>query len=131
MKKAGIIPTTIRLLSQGQSVPLYGGGKTARDFVYVEDTARAVILALNSPSASGQIINIATGVARTMRQVVEDIASIMNTEPKIRLLPERDGDVSYLCGDGSKAKELLGFTPSTQWYDGLEKCINYYSKLRY
>ena len=49
------------------------------------------------------------------------------TNPKIRYLPERKGDVSYLCGDGSKAKKLLGFSPEVKWENGLKECIKYYS----
>jgi UDP-glucose 4-epimerase len=128
LRRAGIIPTAIKLLSEGKPVPLFGKGEYARDFVFVEDTVQAVVESINSKNVSGEIINIATGQARTMREVVEDIARLMNVKPVINFLPCREGDVTYLCGDGSKANKLLGFTPKVSWEDGLKKCIEYYSK---
>jgi UDP-glucose 4-epimerase len=127
LKGAGIIPTTIKLLSLGQTIPLFNKGETKRDFVFVKDTVEACLRVLQNSAASGQVINVATGISRTMKSVVEDIATLMNVEARLRYLPARDGDVSSLCGDGSKAKQLLNFAPVTPWDQGLKSCIEYYS----
>lgn len=127
--KAGIIPTAIRLLSQRGVVPVYGDGSFARDFVFVSDTVMAVLAAWKSGKCRKETINITNGNAYSVLEIIKDIGQLMGVEPKIRFLPSRDGDVSYLCGDGSKAKELIKFTPQVQWLDGLKKCIDYYSIL--
>jgi UDP-glucose 4-epimerase len=126
IKQAGIIPTTIKLLSQGKAVPIFGDGKYRRDFTFIDDTIRAVIMASKNNNASGKLFIISSGQTRSVKQIVIDISRLMNVEPKMEFLPERQGDVSFLCGNAQKAKEVLGFEPETKWEDGLKECINYY-----
>jgi len=131
LAKAGIIPTAIRCLSSGQPVTIFSDGMQARDYVFVEDTARAVQLALISEEALGETIHIASGISRTILSIVTDLATLMGVKPVYRFEQGRQGDVSFLCGDGSKASSLLNFTPTTPWHWGLERCIEYYSSASY
>jgi UDP-glucose 4-epimerase len=126
LARAGIIPTAIRRLARGSAVQVSGAGLQSRDYIYVTDTVAAVVIALRSPAAVGEIIHVASGIARTIRSIVEDIARLMGVAPAIEFMPEREGDVDFLCGDGRKAQDLLGFSPTTSWEQGLERCIDYY-----
>jgi UDP-glucose 4-epimerase len=127
LAKADIIPTAIRRLSSGQPATIFGDGMQARDYVFVEDTARAVQLALVSKQSLGETIHIATGVSRTILSIVTDLATLMGVKPVFHFEQGRQGDVAFLCGDGRKASSLLNFIPATPWHWGLERCIEYYS----
>lgn len=124
--RAGIIPTTIKLLSKNEPVPIYGNGDYARDFTFVEDTINAVINASDNPKAKGELFVIASGIAISIKQVVLDIARLMNVDPRIDFRPNRQGDVSYLCGNSDKASKLLGFQQNVGWEEGIKRCIEYY-----
>lgn len=126
LRSAGIIPTVIRNLSKGLPIQLYGGGSASRDFVYVEDTARAVMKVLGAEQVKGEVLHVASGVSRSMRAVVEDIAQLMGVEPIIEALPRRQGDVVGLRGSMEKTRRLIDFEASTAWEDGLKRCIEYY-----
>jgi UDP-glucose 4-epimerase len=108
-------------------VQLYGGGVTTRDFVFVEDTANAVVKILQADDVAGEIFHVASGTERSMRDVVGDIADLMGVEPEIEELPSRQGDVRGLRGSMEKAKSRLGIENSTSWKVGLQRCIDYYS----
>lgn len=126
---AGIIPTTIKRLAGNKKISVYGDGSCSRDFVFVEDTVKATILAWKSDSCTREILNIANTNAHSVLKIIQDIAKIMGIDkPEIEFLEARPGDVSYLCGDGTKIKQILGFTPETSWENGLKKCVDYYSQ---
>ena len=126
-KQGGIIPTTISRFSENKPIQLFGGGSNTRDFVHVSDTARFVLaVLLEEEKTRGEIIQLSSGVIRSMKSVVEDIARLMNVTPKIEIKDERQGDVKSLVGDSSKAEKLLGFKVSKDWDEGLKECIEYY-----
>lgn len=126
LKRAGIIPTVIRNLSRDLPVRLYGGGAASRDFVYVEDTAQGVLKILEADHLKGEVLHIASGVSRTMRDVVTNLGRIMGVEPVIEDLPGRQGDVAGLKGSMAKTRSLIDYEPVTTWEDGLRQCVEYY-----
>ncbi len=126
---AGIVPQAIKAFSTGTQLRLVNEGQTSRDFVFVEDTARAVVAILKNPEASkNETFVLATGQSRTMKEIALKIAELMGVEPLIDYVPLRPGDVSYLKGDSSKLYDKLGFKTSTPWEQGLQSCIDYYSQ---
>lgn len=127
LKGAGIIPQTIRALKEGREINLYANGLTARDYVYVTDTARAVKLLIDNYELSKQrIYVIASGQSHTMSDIVADIGQIMNTTPKIKYDGVRSGDIQKLLGNGSLLEREMNFAPQVAWQDGLRHCVEYY-----
>jgi UDP-glucose 4-epimerase len=124
---AGIIPSAIGRISRGLPVHIYGDGSAARDFVFVTDTARAVVEAAFNPASSGGIFNLATGTARSIHNTVNDIYRLIGVPPQIEFLAERKADVTCLRGDGGKIDRVLGWRPEVDWEEGLRACIDYYS----
>lgn len=129
LKGAGIIPQAIKAFATGEQLRLVNDGQTSRDFVFVEDTARAVVAILKNPEASkNETFVLATGESRTMKEIALKIAELMGVTASIEYVASRPGDVSYLKGDSTKFYEKLGFKPSTPWEQGLQACIDYYSR---
>jgi dTDP-L-rhamnose 4-epimerase len=100
---------------------IFEDGHQQRDFVSVYDIARACRLALETPSAAGEVFNIGGGVPYTVRDIAQRIAAVVG---KKHLEPEitgkyRVGDIRHCFADIGKAKAMLGYTPQVTLSDGL------------
>ena len=109
-----------RLLNDG-APKIFEDGYQQRDFVSVYDIARACRLALETPSAAGEVFNIGGGIPYTIREIAERIAEVTG---KKHLQPEitgkyRVGDIRHCFADIGKARQLLGYAPQVTLEDGL------------
>lgn len=100
---------------------IFEDGEQRRDFVSVDDVARACVLALTNASVDGEVINVGSGRSSTVIEVAEVLAKATGQtgiEPEITG-KFRVGDIRHCFADISKARELLGFEPQVQLEDGL------------
>ncbi len=121
---AGVVLRFAEALLRGRSPVIYGDGRQTRDFVYVEDVARANLLALEREEARGAI-NIGTGVETSINKLYELMCSLVGRCPPPRYAPPRPGDVRRSAADTERARRLLGWQPRTTLREGLEKTIEY------
>ncbi len=121
------IPNFITAILAGRPVPLYWGGKQERDFFYVYDLAQAHILALDLTGC--EEINLGSGQGTKVIDVVKKLEAITGKTAKIDDLGERPGDPPALWADITKAKQLLGWQPSTDLDTGLRQTVSYFSSL--
>lgn len=115
------IPIFIKQIMEGKPVTLEGDGLQSRDFVYVEDTAHAIELALyTDKKIKGEIINIGSGKEVRFLDLIHLIAQTIGLrwdhtkydDVKIQFKPFRAGEEGLRVHlDISKAKELLGYEP--------------------
>ncbi|MBD3188474.1 SDR family NAD(P)-dependent oxidoreductase [Candidatus Bathyarchaeota archaeon] len=106
---------------EGKPPVIFGDGGQSRDFIHVQDVVNANLLAATAPEAAGETINIGTGVASTVRDVVEIMLKICGKpELKYKIAPEREGDVRHSLASIEKAKNILGFKPSLPLEIGLK-----------
>jgi dTDP-glucose 4,6-dehydratase len=121
-----VIPTIIRQALTGDEIHL-GNTATTRDFVYVEDTARAIRLAGEALDLDGEVIHIGTGVETSVSEVVELVGEILNKKLSVISEQERTRgekeEVDRLVADPSKAKELLGWEAKVDLREGLERMV--------
>lgn len=100
---------------------IFEDGLQQRDFVSVYDVARACRLALESPAAAGEVFNVGSGQAHTVRDIALRLAKLLGKE---HLQPEitgkyRVGDIRHCCADIGKAQRMLGYAPQVRLDDGL------------
>jgi len=122
------IPEMIRQCLK-EPVVRVGNLETSRDFTYIEDTANAMIKALETENIEGEIINIGTGKTHKMKEILALIKTETGTENKQVALDKnrlRPRDVETLVTDNSKARKLLGWTPKTTFEEGIQKTIQWY-----
>lgn len=110
------IPIFIRQIMEGKPVTLEGDGQQSRDFVYVEDTARAIELALyTDKNIKGEIINIGSGKEvkfLNLIHLIRHTLGLKEDDIKIQFKPFRAGEEGLrVCLNIKKAKELLGYEP--------------------
>jgi nucleoside-diphosphate-sugar epimerase len=108
-----------------------GNLETSRDFTYVEDTANAVVSALETENIEGDIMNIGTGQTHKMSEILELIKRETRTEDKRVVLSTerlRPRDVDTLVSSNAKARKTLGWKPSVTFEEGIRKTIQWYAR---
>lgn len=119
------IDRTIKHLSGEETeIVIYGDGKQTRDFIYVKDVVKALILVGKSPESNGKVFNVGTGRETSLLQLLKVIEEIAGDVPPIKFAPPRRGDVKRSCADIRRIKEL-GFQPSYSLKEGLRKLFQY------
>jgi UDP-glucose 4-epimerase len=116
------------LIKQGKQPLIFGDGKQTMDFIFVEDIARANILAMKS-DATDEVFNIASGVETTLEKLCFSLLEAMgsDTKPKYVPLPEerKKVEVTRRLADTTKAKEMIGFEAEISLKDGLKRLVNW------
>lgn len=123
---AAVIPKFIASVIAGERPTIYGDGLQSRDFTFVWNNVEANLKACHAPSsAAGQVFNVACGERYTLLEILAAINKMLGTSVEPIFEPERAGDVKHTQGDGSKARELLGFAPSVSFMAGLEEMVRW------
>ncbi len=127
---AAVIPKFIQMLLAGKQPTIFGDGKQTRDFVFVKDVVRANVLAAESKSADGQVMNIGNGKATSVNSLYEALVGILdiNVDQVPIHTEERAGDIKHSTAEVRKARELLEFSPRYGLKEGLKEAIAQYSK---
>lgn len=123
---AGIIPATAKRIKNGGKPMVQGDGEQTRDFIYVKDTVRGLLLAYEKETSRGQIINLGSGNDVSMNSLLQDICDYMGCTGEWERQPERTSDVRNLCANIQKAEELLEFKPQMNFHDGLRETLDWY-----
>lgn len=123
---AAIIPATARRIKEGGKPMVEGDGEQTRDFIYVEDTVRGLILAYEREESRGKIINLGSGKDVSINALLQGICDYMKYSGEWEHRPARTSDVRNLCADSTRAKELLGFVPQIEFEEGIRKTLDWY-----
>lgn len=129
-----LIPLAINNIKNNKPVPVYGKGENVRDWLWVEDHARAIDVIFHK-AASGQTYNIGGHNEWTNIDLIRLLCSIMDRKlgraegesaKLITFVKDRAGhDLRYAI-DASKLERDLGWRPSLQFEEGLEKTVDWY-----
>ncbi len=125
-----VIPTIITQLLCGRKKIMLGALSPTRDFVYVKDTVKGFTAIAGCDNAVGQEINIATGKAVSIGDVVNRLISIINPEAECvgsrqRLRPAKS-EVGRLLGSSSKLRRLTGWKPAYTFDKALKDTIGWF-----
>lgn len=124
---AAVIPLFVKALMRGVQPVIFGDGLQSRDFSYVDNVIEANILASQAPKeACGQVFNIACGQRTTLIDLYKKICDLLDIQLEPKYVENRAGDVKHSLADISKAKQLLGYEPKDDVFQGLEKAIDWY-----
>ncbi len=123
---AGIIPATAKKIKNGEKPVIHGTGQQTRDFIYVKDTVRGLLLAYEKEESRGQIINLGSGADISMNELLKQICHHMGYQGEWEHHTERTSDVKKLCADITRARTVLGFVPQTKFEDGISITLDWY-----
>jgi dTDP-glucose 4,6-dehydratase len=126
-----LIPNTIIRILEGRPVFLYGNGEQIRDWIYVSDHIRAILLIMEK-GRFGEIYNVSSSSPITNIQLVKEISDILGStigrKAKIRFTIDRPGHDSRYSLDSSKISAVLGWHPYVKFQDGLTDTVEWYVK---
>jgi GDP-4-dehydro-6-deoxy-D-mannose reductase len=115
---AGLQPPSLRV----------GNLDTWRDFLDVRDVCRAYVacIARRDALAPGTILNLASGQARRIGDVLSELQDMAGVEIEVRVDQSRvrESDLRLACGDATRAREVLGWAPAIPWNVTLRDVLN-------
>jgi UDP-glucose 4-epimerase len=124
---ANIVTQFLWEMMAGKAPVIYGDGEQTRDFVYVKDVVRALMLAMNSDYHGA--LNVGTGKSYSFNEVVEILAKEMNLDVEpVHVENPIKNYVPHTLADTSKAQKVLGFQSRYSLHEGIEELIGYYGR---
>ena len=124
-QKNGLIPSIFHKIKNNEPITIFGKGDQIRDYVYIEDIVPFFEQAVSTDISKNKILNMGTGNGTTILEIVQNIANILEIEPKIEYQPERLGEIGNFVSDTTLLNEIFGNTPSTDVLTGLRKTIDW------
>lgn len=122
-----VIPKFMLRAMAGKPMVIFGDGSQTRDFTFVADTARGILLAGMTDAAVGRTINLGQGSEVTINTLAGKVAAVLGRpDAAITHDDPRPGDVLRLIADSSVAREILGFSPDVSLEDGLRRLHQWY-----
>ena len=129
-----VIPALIRKMveareAEAEQVVLWGTGAASREFLYVEDCARATLLAAERYDGADPV-NVGTGEEITIRDLAVLIAEIVGFEGRLTTDPSKPDGQPRRCLDTSRAAERFGFRAEVSLQEGLRRTVDWYLSTR-
>ena len=122
----GILSIFSTSILNGNDLDIYEDGEESRDFVYIEDAVDATILGIEKEYANGEVFNVGSGVATTVRQVSEALKHYYNAKINILISGKyRLGDIRHNYADLSKINHVLGFRPKFDFQKGISEFVSW------
>ena len=112
---------------QGEDLTLYGDGQQTRSFCYVDDLVEAMIRMMGQDEETGPV-NLGNPGEFTIRQLAELVVELTGSKSQIVRRPLPQDDPTRRRPDISRARELLGWEPTVQLREGLERTIAYFEE---
>ena len=112
----------------GEPIEVFGEGRMARDFTYVDDVVDGVIGALDRPPGAGdnRILNIGDSRPVGLMQMIETLEQALGREAEKIYAPMQPGDVTATFADISKLHALTGYQPKVKLEEGLPRFVEWY-----
>ncbi len=126
--EAGVVAIFSGNLAAGHASTINGTGEQTRDYVYVEDVARANVLALEGAPPSGAY-NIGTGIETNVKELYELLRKISGKDLPVEHGPGRPGEQARSSISPAKVARVLGWRPEVKLTAGLEETLRFFGAL--
>lgn len=112
----------------GEPIEVYGEGKMARDFTYIDDIVDGILGSLDNPPASGEhrVLNIGDSRPVGLMDMIKALEQALGMEAQKIMSPMQPGDVTATYADVSKLHALTGYEPKVMLEDGLKRFVSWY-----
>lgn len=128
---SGVISLFFEFARKGEDITILGDGGMTRDFVYVKDVARAIVLALvqereKNNDVKFAVYNVCTGKSITINALAQQVKVSMNSKSRIKHMDPRGGDIRESSCNSSRAMDRIGFVAAVSLEAGLEKTASWF-----
>jgi len=124
----GILALFVRLAAAGKAIPVYEDGEMLRDFIHIDDVARAFATVISDTYSERGITtyDIGTGCPVSVREVAQAISSELGAPEPTLTGMYREGDVRHAWCDIDDTTTHLGWYPQIDWRTGISTYVNWY-----
>ena len=119
-----------RLMTEGRPIPVFGDGTMRRDYTYIDDIIQGVMAAIDYDRSKFEIFNLGESETTELAELISLLERSLSLPAIIDRQPMQPGDVPATYADISKARELLGYKPSTKISEGIPKFVNWFRESR-
>jgi UDP-glucose 4-epimerase len=120
---SAVIPLFVQAALRGTRPTIFGDGTQSRDFTYVANVVDGFQRAATAEDAAGQVINVACGEQHTLNDLVEQVGQVVGANLEAVYVEPRIGDIAHSHADITKARRLLGYSPSVGFAAGVARTV--------
>lgn len=124
-----VIYKWVQNILNNESIEMSGGGTRSRDYTYVGDIVRAILLALKK-NTNYQVINIGNSKPISLKNLLFKVEKAVGKRAIVKTRPSAHASVESTCADITKAKKILGWEPKVPMEEGLKKFVLWFKKER-
>ena len=117
-----------RAMYADEPIPLFNGGRLARDFTYIDDIVSGVLGALDRPGEGYRLYNLGNSRAEPLLRFISVLEQLVGRKAKLAHLPMQPGDVLTTCADITASRRDLGYAPATPLEEGLSRFVDWYGR---
>ena len=125
--EAGVVAIFSHRILRGEPAVINGDGEQTRDYVYVEDVARANLLALDHPNVTGAL-NVGTEIETSVNDLFKRLVTAAGVSAESRNAPPKAGEQRRSVLDPGAAKRLLGWVHQVSLDEGLRRTVEYFRR---
>jgi dTDP-L-rhamnose 4-epimerase len=120
----GILAIFSNQARANEPINIFEDGRESRDFVHIDDVVEATRLCVEAPAQRPIALNVGTGVAVTVAEVVKHTLDYFSSSSQVTVTGAfRTGDIRHNCASVERLRATLGFVPSRQFADGLREFL--------
>jgi len=125
---SGVLAVFCRKMLAGEQPTVFGDGEQSRDFTFIENVVGANLLAAAAPAekVAGRMMNVATGTRVTLNETFEILCDLTGYKGKPAYAAPRSGDIRDSLADIRLAGDLLAYTPTVDFREGLRRTVEWY-----
>lgn len=125
--KESVVARFFKDVSAGRIIIVDGDGQQTRDFIYVSDLCRAILLALES-DVCGEVFQVATGTETAIGQLAQMVKLTIRSDAEITYGPPRQGDIRQNYSTIQKIRRALRWEPEVELRQGLQMTMEWFQK---
>ena len=114
------------LALHNEDIPIYGDGKTRRDYTFIGDIVDGIEALTQIPELGYEIVNIGNGNPVHLLDMVAALEHALGRKLSLNFIDKQPGDVEQTHADVSKANSLFGYKPKVSLNDGVEQFVNWF-----
>lgn len=124
-KPQGVIDVFVQAALNNEPLKIWGdAGKSVRDYIHLEDAAKAIVSATAMKPKGMNVFNVGTGVGTSLEEIIIAIEETMGMQLKIERIPQKTSGVSQIVLDCSRLKQFSGWEYSISIKDGICRTID-------
>jgi dTDP-glucose 4,6-dehydratase/UDP-glucuronate decarboxylase len=121
-----VIPSFITSAERREPLVIFGDGSQTRSLCFVSDLVRGLRAAIETPGTAGEVINLGNPDERTILDLAQVINTYCESDAGFTYLEARQDDPERRCPDITKARTLLGWSPTVSLEDGLRQTVEFF-----